>query len=136
MSEEKEVPTRGKGKKTLMLDAIRAETGSEHEFLREVVKIGLGGDSGDPNPTLLGLVISRIEPPLKSTSPLVEFDFDKDLSVHEQAAQIITAMSKGKIAPDVGQMLISSISSMLKIQEVTDIEDRLKAMEQKIESPS
>ena len=43
--------------------------------------------------------------------------------------QVLAAMSKGKIPSDIGALFINGIQSMLKIKEVTDIDDRLKAME-------
>lgn len=125
---------RGKGKKTLMLDAIRASVnGGEAEFLQEVVTIALGKNGGEdakPNPQLLTLVLQRIEPPLKSTMPLIEFDFDESASPSVQAGQVMKAVSDGVIAPDVGQLFIGSIASMLKITEVTELEDRIKALEE------
>ncbi|CAH9013330.1 coil containing protein, partial [Vibrio phage 199E37-1] len=124
---------RGKGKRTLMLDAIRASVeGGEAEFLKEVVTIALGkggGEDAKPNPQLLTLVLQRIEPPLKSTMPLIEFDFDETATPSIQASQVMKAVSEGVIAPDVGQLFIGSIASMLKITEITDLEDRIKALE-------
>ena len=124
---------RGKGKRTLMLEAIRASVkGGEAEFLKEVVSIALGKDGGEdakPNSQLLTLVLQRIEPPLKSTMPLIEFDFDESATPSVQASQVMKAVSDGVIAPDVGQMFIGSIASMLKISEVTELEDRIKALE-------
>lgn len=124
---------RGKGKRTLMLDAIRASVkGGEAEFLNEVVKIALGKDGGEdakPNPQLLTLVLQRIEPPLKSTMPLIEFEFDENATPSVQAAQVMKAISDGTIAPDVGQVFIGSIVSMLKITEITELQDRIDALE-------
>lgn len=127
---------RGKSKKTLMLEAIRAHCGTEQEFLERVIVAGLGDPKNEvpSNPALLSLVLNRIEPPLKAISPMIEFDFRRNAKPHEQAADVLSAVSDGLIAPDVGQMFIASIQSMLKIQEVTDIDDRLKAMEAQIES--
>ena len=125
------LPPRGKGKKSLMLEAIRAVCGDEQEFLKQVVTIGLGDAVNEiaPNPTLLTLVLNRIEPPLKSVTPTFEFDFDPEADLHKQAKQVLDAMAKGKIPSDVGQLFITSISSMLNIQEKTDFEERLKAIE-------
>ena len=39
----KDLPARGKGKKSLMLEAIQAVCGDEQDFLRQVITIGLGG---------------------------------------------------------------------------------------------
>ena len=83
----------------------------------------------NPNPMLLSLVLNRIEPPLKSVTPTYKFDFDPEADLHKQAKQVLDAMAKGDIPSDVGQLFITSISSMLNIQEKTDFEERLKAIE-------
>jgi hypothetical protein len=120
---------RGKGKKTLMLDAIRDSVeGGEHEFLKQVVMIALGRDGSEeskPNTQLLTLVLQRIDPPLKSTLPLIEFDFNEKAKPAEQAAQVMKAASDGVIAPDIANIFVSSIASMLKIEEVTEIRKEL-----------
>lgn len=133
---------RGKGKKSLMLDAIRSVCGDEQDFLKQVVVIGMGGitkvsgpdedeefEYKQPNPMLLNMVLNRIEPPLKSVSPMVKFKFDINGKPHEQALQVLDAMAKGELPSDIGQLFVTSISSMLNIQEKTDFEERLKAIE-------
>lgn len=129
---------RSKGKKTLMLDAIRAQVkGGELEFLKKVVEYAMGDPSKEiaPNAQLLTLVLQRVEPPFKATMPMVDFEFDSSLKPHQQAAQVLNAASNGELPPDIANIFIASIQSMLKIQEVTDIDERLKKMEEQIESP-
>lgn len=124
---------RGKGKRVLMLDAIRdSVNGGEAEFLSKVVSIAIGNDEEKPNVQLLTLVLQRIEPPLKSTMPLIEFDFDEKLSPSKQAAQVLKAVSKGKVSPDVAHIFISSIASMMKIDEVTELQKRIEAIEKSL----
>lgn len=137
---------RGKGKKSLMLDAIRSVCGDEKEFLEQVVSIGLGGavvtgkdDEGEdiiehksPNPVLLNLVLNRIEPPLKATSPTVNFEFNEKDKPHEQAAQVLSAMASGGLAPDIGNMFVQSIKAMIDIEEHTDLKERIQALEEKL----
>lgn len=127
---------RGKGKRTQMLEAIRESVeGGEKEFLKKVVSIALGNDGGEdakPNPQLLTLVLQRIEPPLKSTMPLIEFEFDESATPSFQASQVMRAVSDGVIAPDVGQLFIGSIASMLKIEEVTEIKRDLEEIKEKL----
>jgi hypothetical protein len=43
--------------------------------------------------------------------------------------QIVNAIANGKIPSDIGHSIINTISSMLNIQEKTDFEERLKAIE-------
>jgi hypothetical protein len=125
------LPPRGKGKKSMMLAAIREVCGSEQEFLAHVVKAGIGDMHNDiaPNPTLLTLALNRIEPPLKAIAPMVEFDFDPKAKPHEQASQILKAVSNSYIAPDIGQMFIASIKSMIDIEEYTDLKNRIEKLE-------
>lgn len=126
----KELPARGKGKKSLMLEAIKATCGDEQEFLRRVITLGLGDGKDLPaNPALLALVINRIEPPLKAISPMVEFDFNPNSKPHEQANQILNAVANSQIAPDIGQMFVSSIKSMIDIEEYTDLKERIEKIE-------
>ena len=76
----------------------------------------------------MGEVLKRIAPIPKATFPNVEFELTAK-TPSEQSAQIMKAVSDGKIAPDVGSMLITSMASMLKIKEVTELEDRIKHLE-------
>jgi len=140
---------RGKAKKTLMLDAIRAQVeGGEEEFLKRVVEYSIGhnghpaieateeADAVDeilpspPHPKLLALVLNRIEPPLKATMPLIDFEFDISAEPHQQAAQVIDAVSKGDISPDIGHMFVSSIKSMIEIHEFTELKSRIEKIEE------
>ncbi len=123
---------RGKAKKSLMLEAIKSVCGDEQEFLKQVVTIGLGDALNElaPNPALLTLVINRIEPPLKAISPMVNFEFNHKSKPHEQANQILQAVSDSQIAPDIGQMFISSIKSMIDIEEYTDLKERIEKLEE------
>ncbi len=130
------LPPRGKAKKTLMLDAIRSVCkGGEQEFLEKLVTIGLGDVKKEipPNPALLTLVINRIEPPLKSISPMVEFDFDSNDKPHVKADKILQAVSIGKLPPDIGQMFMASIKSMIDIEEYTDLKERIERLEKVID---
>ncbi len=79
-------------------------------------------------------VLSRLSPIPKAVAPLVQFDFDPNTDLHKQSGQILKAVSDGELPPDLGGSIISGISSMVKIQEVTDIDKRLKEMEQQIDS--
>lgn len=127
------LPPRGKGKKSLMLDAIRDVCGNEQDFLKQVVAIGLGdGKESLPNPALLTLVLNRIEPPLKAIAPLVDFEFKADDKPHKQAADVLNAMASGKIPSDIGNVFIQSIKSMIDIEEYTDLKERLISIEQSL----
>jgi hypothetical protein len=129
----KDLPPRGKGKKTLMLEAVRATCGSESEFLQKVVQTAIGDDKAKPNMQLMTLVLQRIEPPMKSTLPLVNFEFNENSKPHEQAAQVMKAVSDGDIPADVGGMFVNCITSMLKIEEVTSIKEDIDEIKKALE---
>lgn len=131
------LPARGKAKKTLMLDAIKAVCGDEGEFLQRVIALGLGDGKDLPaNPALLTLVMNRIEPPLKSISPMVNFEFNPNAKPHEQANQVLKAVANSEIAPDIGQMFVGSIKSMIDIEEYTDLKDRIEKLEKALAGES
>jgi hypothetical protein len=126
---------RSKGKKTLMLDAIRAQVkGGELEFLKKVVEHAMGDPlkAIAPNPQLLTLVLQRVEPPFKATMPMVDFEFDSSLKPHEQAAQVLGAASSGELSPDIANIFIQSIKSMIDIEEYTDLKERIEAIEKSL----
>lgn len=126
---------RGKSKKTLMLDAIRQQCGTkdkpgdEMDYLIKVVEASLGDPLANPpvlpNPALMAIVMNRIEPPLKSTSPMVEFEFSEKATPSEQASQVLKAASTGTIAPDIMATFVNSIASVMKIEEVTALRDEV-----------
>lgn len=130
---------RGKSKKTLMLDAIRQQCGTkdkpgdEMDYLIKVVEASLGDPLADPpvlpNPALMAIVMNRIEPPLKSTSPMVEFEFTEDATPSQQASQVLKAASLGLIPPDIMATFVTGISSVMKIDEVTELQKRLESIE-------
>ena len=147
----KNIPARGKGRKSLMLEAIKSVCGDEQDFLKQVVSIGLGGWTQpeqkqdeepeepvfqNPNPMLLNMVLNRIEPPLKAIAPMVEFNFDINAKPHEQANQILKAVANSQIAPDIGQMFVGSIKSMIDIEEYTDLKARIEALEKALAGES
>ena len=137
-SKDNQPKGRGKAKKSLMLEAIRSVCGTEQEFLNQVIKVGLGDIVNEvaPNPTLLTLVLNRIEPPLKAIAPMVEFDFNPNAKPHEQANQILMAVANSQIAPDIGQMFVASIKSMIDIEEYTDLKDRIERLEKALAGES
>ena len=116
---------RGKGERTKILDAMKRFGQTEDGFYDLLVK--KANDSKD-NFTFKELLI-RLSPVPKAVSPMYEFPFDEKGGHHKQSLQIVSAISSGKIPADVGNSIITSISSMLNIQEKTDFEERLQAIE-------
>ena len=122
---------RGKSKKTLMLDAIKAECKSEEEFLKGVVRAAIGDPEGQipPNAQLMTLVLNRIEPPLKSVLPVMEFNFPIDGTAVDKSLAVVDAISKGEVPVDIGQTVIGIIKDSVIIEEATDLKERIAKLE-------
>ena len=68
---------------------------------------------------------------MKPTLGNVEFDFDAKATPSMQASQVMSAAAKGEIAPDIANIFVTAIASMLKIEEVTALRqevDEIKAI--------
>lgn len=116
---------RGKAERTKILEAMERAGKTEDGFYDLLMERAFNLED---NFTFKELLV-RISPIPKSVAPMVEFDFDATLKPHAQAVQVLDAAAKGKIPSDIAHMFITSISAMLNIQEKTDFEDRLEAIE-------
>lgn len=137
-------PPRGRGKsfKTKLLEVIREESligASPKTTLEEAEKLYLthfakrAFDVDDNASGTLGKeLLSKSYPSLKSTMPTVDFEFSAESTPLEQANQILKAAADGIIPPDVAQIFITSIASMMKIDEITEIANRLTAIEKEL----
>jgi len=121
----KRMPARGKSERTKILEAMRRCGKTEDGFYD--LLITKSHDEEDSF-TFKELLI-RLSPVPKAVNPLYEFPFDEKGSHHKQSMQIVSAIASGKIPSDIGHSIINTISSMLNIQEKTDFEERLKAIE-------
>lgn len=126
-NQPKERKGRGKGTRTVMLEAIKSATGKgEKEFLEAVVEEAVGG-----NHQLMKLVIERIQPPLPNSRETYNFELDSSASPTIRSNQIVDAVSEGHIPPEVGKMLIDAIGTTAKIEESTDLKHRIEELEKK-----
>ena len=116
---------RGKSERTKILESFDRLSKTENEFYDLLT---VKAFDPEDNFSFKELLV-RMSPVPKAVNPLYEFTFDIEGSPHKQALQIIDAISDGKLPSDVGNIIITSISSMLNIQEKTDFEERLKAIE-------
>jgi hypothetical protein len=124
-SQPNERKPRGKSERTKILESFGRLSKTENEFYDLLT---VKAFDPEDNFSFKELLV-RMSPVPKAVNPLYEFTFDIEGSPHKQALQIIDAISDGKLPSDVGNIIITSISSMLNIQEKTDFEERLKAIE-------
>ena len=134
---------RGKAQKTLILEAIReaallncdSDTSKEDaekkvfQFLAESA-FNPTEETANVSNTALQTLMKKGWPDVKAVAPCVKFDFDADADKSVQAIQIMNAVSNSVISPDTGVNLINALSSIIKIKEADEFENRLKALEQ------
>lgn len=128
----KNMPHRGKGKRTLLLDAIKSVTGDDEEaFYRKIVERAINpGDSASP--ALMKEILSRMYPASKPTMPLVRFEFPANGTPVEKVAALEMAIANEEIPSDVAKTMIEIMKMGLEIQQVTEFEDRIKAIEDRL----
>ncbi|NKB39486.1 MAG: hypothetical protein GKR86_00240 [Ilumatobacter sp.] len=130
----KTLPKRGKHKRTLMLEAIRAECeGGEEAYLRKVVRASVGnGKDQKPCAQLMQYVMQRIEPLTKNVMPVVNFKYNPKGDPIEQIDSILKEIASGDMPADIGNVIVSMIQTRMKIKEICEFEDRLKQLESNV----
>lgn len=93
---------------------------------RVVVDAALEGDM-----QAASLVLSRIAPVLRGQMEKVAFEFDATAPVARQVEQVLAAVARGQIAPDVGKQIIDAVQALSTIRATEELEARLAALEQK-----
>lgn len=121
---------RGKSERTKILESFGRLSRTEEEFYDLLTEKAFNPEDQFSFKELL----SRMSPIPKAVAPFVKFDFDASANLHDQSGQVLEAISKGELPPDIGGSILAGISSMVKVKEVTDIDERLKAMESHVES--
>ena len=135
------LPPRGKSNKTRILEALRLESfenlsqdstkdDCEVAFFRHIIRRAKLGDGDKDSGMLLKFLGDKGWSSMKPTLGNVEFEFDETAEPHIQASQVMAAAAKGDIAPDIAQIFVASIANMLKIDEITQIKDRLEKLEE------
>lgn len=133
---------RGKSKRSLILDSIiekgllEVNTGASREEAEKAVFGFMAESAFNPSPdtavvsnACLNHLMNKGWASVKPSAECIEYEFNENSKPHEQAAQILKGVSDGVIPPDIGSNMISSIASMLKITEVTELQDRIDALE-------
>ena len=121
----KERKARGKAERTKLLEAFKREGKTEEGFYQEMVKMAFDGEDNFARAE----VFKRLYPIAKPTLPPCEFNFNPNGTPADKANDILSAISNGELPADVGLALITSMASVMKIEEVTELEERIKALE-------
>lgn len=134
------LPSRGRDKRTLILEAIKAQglLGVDKNDDKEAIEKKLFGhlameavtseDTSIRN-TCLSALMDRGWSKVKPASEIYTFELDENADPTTQARQIMKAVSAGEIPHDVGSSLITALGTVMKIAELDEFERRLKALE-------
>lgn len=139
LKEGDKLPPRGKAVRTLILDAIRKNSliglpegatraEAEQAFFLHVAKSAFDQEDKDRN-LCMNILATKGWANLKPSNETVKFNFDSSLKPHEQAAQVLQAVAEGILPPDIGNIFIQSIKSMIDIEEYTDLKSRIETLE-------
>ena len=135
----KSMKPRGKSKKNVVLEALKAKgvlglranstnEKAESAFFGEIVNTALNEEDNNRG-MCLKLLADKGWASVKPSSERIFFEFDKDAAPHIQAAQVMDGMATGQIPPDIGNSFIQSIKAMIDIEEFTSLKDRIDKLE-------
>ncbi|MDD2367213.1 MAG: hypothetical protein PHN84_13720 [Desulfuromonadaceae bacterium] len=94
------------------------------DLLQKAVDLALDGDL-----QALRLCIDRLVPTLKATAEPAATALPTTGTLSEQAAAVYQAATTGKIDGDQAQTMMSLITAQIKIKELSEMEERLTALE-------
>jgi len=80
------------------------------------------------------LLLERVIPPLKSTEQNVSLALPENATLSEQGQTIIQSVANGALTPDQAKTLLSGLGSQARLMEITELEKRIAALENKHES--
>lgn len=140
------LPARGKSKKNLILDMLKAKSmlgleskstneQAEQAFFHHVAESAFNLKDNNRG-MCLKLLADKGWASVKPSSELIEFEFDNKAAAHIQASQVMDAAAKGLIPPDIANTFIQSIKSMIDITEHTELKDRIEALEKALNGGS
>ncbi len=68
--------------------------------------------------TAMSLWLARLEPPLRPTAQRVTFELDTQLSIAEQAKQVVQAMARGELDPDTAKQIMEMLTCFVGLRDI------------------
>jgi len=128
---------KGKHKRTLIIDALKASGKTEEDFFEAMVEKALfGGSDGDGDGQMMREVAARLYPVSKSTLPTYDFKFPDDGTMLEKADAIINAVGQGQLPIDAAKSFMDLIESRASIEEKEELADRVNRLEEMLNADS
>lgn len=122
--------------KAKIIAALGRRDMTEDEFIDRWIELALGdGSEISGGGVFMSELLKRYSPiPKQSHETIVIENWPKNGTPTEKASAVLECMSEGIIPPDLGALFIESISKSLGIEEVTDLAERMIALEKLMES--
>jgi len=95
------------------------------ELLQIVIDKAL--NEGDVNAALA--LLNKIMPNLKAANEPVLFNLDTSKNISGVGSEVVQAISNGEVALDSGTQLLSSLASLVKLQETDELTKRIEILE-------
>lgn len=94
---------------------------------RRILKVAID-KALEGKPSMIELILTRVLPPV-ANDDAIEIDL-RDKSHKERADEIFSALSDKRITPAQAHLLFATLCDNVKLVEMTEIIDRIKALEQ------
>ena len=98
------------------------------EVAAQVLQAAQGGDMHAAR-----LVLERLVPAVRPAHQPVNFEFDADAPLADQARQILSAAAQGELPADQAKALLDALADLVRVVELDEIDRRLKAIEEGID---
>jgi hypothetical protein len=122
---------RGKAKKTLIIEALNANSLTEADFFDAMVKKAMfGGNDGDGDPQMMKEVAARLYPMSKATLPAYEFEFPTQGTMTEKADAIINAVGESLLPIDAARAFMDILETKASIFEKEELAERVAKLEE------
>lgn len=92
--------------------------------MKRLVSMAIAGDVA-----AMKLLLDRTLPPLRHEAATVRLTGVQGDSLSAQASAVLTAVTEGRLPPDVGALILSAMANAVRTIEVAEIARRLEALE-------
>ncbi len=75
------------------------------------------------------LILERVSPPLKAQSASILIDLPQNADLDKIAETFVKAAAEGALSPDTASQMVTTIVNIAHVIEVTNLKDRLEALE-------
>ena len=120
-------PGRPKGSKNRKLELLRS---SDERLQKKILEMALSGDIA-----ALKIIADRLWPRLRAQAVPVNVQTESS-DLASQGSAIIAAVLNGMLPPDISKDLLSALSDQARLVEFSQIEERLRVLEDHREEPT